>query len=78
MASVSALKGTTQGEDNFLPVNNVISSLDFKLDKLIDVTTDGARNMTAKILGCRLLLLIKLKELSLPLFFHYIIHQHEL
>lgn len=44
IASISTLKGTTQGEDIFLRFQNVISSLDLKLDKLVSVTTDGARN----------------------------------
>lgn len=48
MAFIGTLKGTTQGEDIFLSVRNVISSLNFKLDKLVGVTTNGARNMRQK------------------------------
>lgn len=77
IAAVSTLKGTTRGEDIFLHVQNVISSLDLQLHKLVSVTTDGARNMTGKNVGLQAIIIneMKLKELSPPLFFHCIIHQ---
>jgi len=47
---------------------------------LVSVTTDGARNMTGKNIGLQAIIIneMKLKELSPPLFFHCIIHQHAL
>ncbi|VVC39147.1 Ribonuclease H-like domain, partial [Cinara cedri] len=80
IAAVSTLKGTTLGEDIFLHVHNVISSLDLQLHKLVSVTTDGARNMTGKNIGLQAIIIneMKLNELSPPLFFHCIIHQHAL
>ncbi|XP_022182063.1 zinc finger MYM-type protein 6-like [Myzus persicae] len=52
----------------------------FNLHKLVSVTTDGARNMTGKNIGLQAIIIneMKLKELSPPLFFHCIIHQHAL
>lgn len=48
MVAVSTLKGTARGEDILIHVQNIVSLLDLKLNKLVNVTTDGARNMTVK------------------------------
>jgi len=65
VAALCTLKETTRGEDIFLHVQNVLLS-DLKLDKLVSLATDGARNMTGKNIGLQAIITneMKLKELQ--------------
>jgi hypothetical protein len=45
LGGLCSLKGTTTGEDLFLKVEETLSSLELRWEKLKSVTTDGGKNM---------------------------------
>lgn len=81
LAALKSLYGNTRGEDIFLQLLDVFNMYDLKWEKLKNVTTDGAKNMTGHNTGLVGIINKKLKELNItqpPLQLHCIIHQHAL
>ena len=81
LAALKSLHGNTRGEDIFLQLSDVFNMNNLKWEKLVNVTTDGAKNMTGHNTGLVGMINKKLKELNIaqpPLQLHCIIHQHAL
>jgi Spin-doc zinc-finger/Domain of unknown function (DUF4371) len=80
MAALCSLKGRTTGEDLFISVQKVISSLGLKLENLKSITTDGGLNMSGQKSGVSARISQRMQELGFetPMIFHCIIHQQAL
>lgn len=82
LLDIIPLKGTTKGKDIFDAVMQLLDDQNFPLEKLVSVTTDGAKSMTGRVKGFVTLLNRALKD-KFPAkkdisVFHCLIHQQVL
>lgn len=77
LLSLQSIKGTTTGLDIFREFKKSITSLNLNINKLVNITTDGATNMIGKNIGFKGTFKKEYPEVSV-VFLHCIIHQDAL
>jgi len=80
LADLCSLKGTTTGEDLFKSIDKSLNNLGLEWKKLVNVTTDGGKNMSGSNKGevGRIKKKMLQNDFEIPMNFHCIIHQEAL